>query len=203
MHAQLTIPALRPEAALLLCCARTSLGSQQAKQIHMLVREDLDWTALISMAGRHRLLPLVYQHLHTICPDALPSPALDYLRRAFRATAQRNLALTTELVQIVRLFEAHGISVLPWKGPVLAHTAYGSLALRTFGDLDLLISQSDLPQAKQLLVARGYRSRLSESREQLRLRFHYHWDFHCQEERYSDRLALEVLDGLLVFSTAP
>jgi hypothetical protein len=46
---------------------------------------------------------------------------------------------------------------MPYKGPVLAVAVYGNLALRQFGDLDILIRPQDAGQAQKLLCTQGYR----------------------------------------------
>jgi hypothetical protein len=53
-------------------------------------------------------------------------------------------------------FKQNEIPVLPFKGVALASSVYGDVGLRPAGDLDLLIFQSDLPQASQLLISRAY-----------------------------------------------
>jgi Uncharacterised nucleotidyltransferase len=56
----------------------------------------------------------------------------------------------------MRAFAQKQIRAIPYKGPVLAQSAYGDLALRSFSDLDLLISPGDFSGAKQALVDLGY-----------------------------------------------
>jgi hypothetical protein len=46
---------------------------------------------------------------------------------------------------------------LPYKGPVLAQSLYRDLGLRSFSDLDFLISPADFERAKQALAEIGYR----------------------------------------------
>jgi hypothetical protein len=70
----------------------------------------------------------------------------------------RNLQLTVELLEILKVFEAHGIPALAYKGPSLAQYVYGSLALRQFGDVDILLHARDVPAARTLLVERNYLS---------------------------------------------
>jgi hypothetical protein len=69
----------------------------------------------------------------------------------------RNLGLTGELIRVLRLFDEQCIAALTFKGPTLAQAAYGSPALREFGDLDLLLRPCDIRRARSLLVNQGYR----------------------------------------------
>jgi hypothetical protein len=111
---------------------------------------------LIRLAQQHGVLPLLYRRLQTASSDLLPTPVRTQLRAHFHANAQRNLFLAGTLLQLLRLFKAHGIEALPYKGPVLAVSAYGHLGLRQFADLDLLLRPQEAPHARELLLARGY-----------------------------------------------
>ena len=147
----------RPEAELLLCCARTCMDSARAERIKALLREAIDWAYLLRTALPHGMMPLLYWHLNAICPEAVPQATLAQLRDHFSANARRNLFLTGELLGLLKMLEAHGIPACPFKGPVLATSVYGNLALRQFIDLDILIHKRDVLRAKDLLISQGYR----------------------------------------------
>ena len=101
-------------------------------------------------------MPLLYQSLKNTCPDAVPQVILNYLQNYFHANAARNLFLTSELINLLKLFNERDISAIPFKGPVLAASAYGNLALRQIGDLDILVHEQDFHRAKELLISQGY-----------------------------------------------
>jgi hypothetical protein len=81
---------------------------------------------------------------------------LAQLQAHFYTNAGHNMFLTKELLQLLQLFDAHGILALPYKGPVLAVSAYGTLVFRQFGDLDILVRTRDALPARNLLLAHGY-----------------------------------------------
>jgi hypothetical protein len=147
----------RPETELLLQAARVQVGPAEAGRLRSLVRPDLDWGAVAREALRHGVLPLVYRNVTGACAGAVPAEVRDSLREQSRGLAAHNLLLTGELFELLELFEGRGIPALPFKGPVLAAATYGSLALRPFWDLDLLVRPADVRAAWGLLVARGYR----------------------------------------------
>lgn len=147
----------RPEIELLLCCARTHIDPETNARIKSLLRESLDWDYLIRKALQCKVMPLLYWNLNVSYSEDIPQDRLDQLRGYFQANAQRNLVQTRGLLKLLDLFEAHTIPAIPYKGPVLAAHIYGNLALRQFNDLDILISQSDLLKAKELLLSQGYR----------------------------------------------
>ncbi|NJL10433.1 MAG: nucleotidyltransferase family protein [Calothrix sp. SM1_7_51] len=71
----------------------------------------------------------------------------------------RNLFLSKKLCQVLNIFEAHDIKVIPFKGSVLAAEVYKNLALREFCDIDLLIEEADFSKVKELLLSQGYQVR--------------------------------------------
>ncbi|MBD2387131.1 nucleotidyltransferase domain-containing protein [Cylindrospermum sp. FACHB-282] len=152
-----TPAATNPEIELLLCCARTHITTETAESIKTLVQQNINWNYLIETASRHGVIPLLYQSLNTTCSDRV-TDNIAQLKNFFHSNAVRNLFLTQELLKLLELFQEHEIPAIPFKGPVLAATAYGNLALRQFGDLDILVHEHDVLKVKNLLVSRGYSS---------------------------------------------
>jgi hypothetical protein len=64
--------------------------------------------------------------------------------------------MAVELCDLLRLFREQGIRALPFKGPALALRLYGDVALREFGDLDILVPAGQVQRARDLVEARGY-----------------------------------------------
>jgi hypothetical protein len=146
-----------PENELILLCARTDIDGSTAERIRNLLQEELDWAHVIRAAISHGVMPLLYSSLRKTCPEAVPQPILAQLRERFDASAGRSLFLTSELLKLLKLLEAHEIRAIPFKGPILAALAYGKVTLRQFNDLDILVHRQDLQRAKDLLIAEGYR----------------------------------------------
>ncbi|MBL0210390.1 MAG: nucleotidyltransferase family protein [Holophagaceae bacterium] len=149
--------ALRPEARLLLLCARLAIGPEERAEILGLLGADLDWDYLRGLASRHALFPLLHRNLDAIAPSSIPRPFFVELWAHHEKLRLRNAAMAAELLETLRLLDAHGIPAIPFKGPALAAAVYGDLALRWFRDLDILIRPQDLQAAKELLKTRGYR----------------------------------------------
>jgi hypothetical protein len=147
---------LRPETKLLLCCARTRVDDRTAEKIRNLVRSDIDWGYLLNLSRHHHMLPLLHGNLEAHCGDSVPNTVRKQLRNHFSANARRNLILTGELLNLLKLFKAHKISAVPFRGPTLAAMVHGDLALRQFGDLDILVRKHDVLRARDLLVSCGY-----------------------------------------------
>jgi hypothetical protein len=170
---------VRPEAELLLCCARSVVDPRERERIGNLIQGGVDWACLLRMAGSHGVAPLLYRSLNTACPEAVPQDVLDQLRSRFRANGRRNLLLTGELIRLLNAFEASGILAIPFKGPALAAGVYGNLALREFGDLDVLVHERDVAKARELLIFLGYQPqyRLTRAQEEAFLRYEREYSF--------------------------
>jgi len=165
-------------------------------RIEALLQEDIDWEYLLRMAHRHKVAPLLYWHLDATCPEAVPENAFGRLRAHFRANSLRNLFLTKELLGIVNIFGAHGIPVVPYKGPALAASVYGNLMLREFNDLDVLVHRHDVPKAKELLASMGYQARyqLSHAQEAAFLRSQCEHPFKRKDGKSVVELHWEITD---------
>lgn len=140
------------ESAVLLACARRFIGAAAPGEVREALAEDLDWPRLLQMAGQHAMLPLLYWELQS---DSRRPP--HELRMCFEANARSNMAKAAELITVLDLLDRNEIEALPMKGPALAVSAYGNLALRSFADLDLLIRREDVIRAKDVLIRDGYR----------------------------------------------
>ena len=147
----------RIEWDLLRCCARTRLDRFLEDRIERLLEEPVDWDHLASLAEAHRVAPLVHKTLERVATGTVPSTVCERLGARFVDNARKNLFLTHELLRLLREFSAHGIPAVAYKGPVLAASVYGNLALRSFNDLDILVPRRHVLAVKDLLLAQGYR----------------------------------------------
>ena len=147
----------RPEIELLLSCVNPEINETTIGSIKSLVKQDIDWQYLTRTADKHAVLSLLYSRINNTCPEGLPELILKQWRWNFQSTAQRNLSLTAELVNLLKLLKQQNITALPYKGPVLASLIYKNVALRRFGDLDIIVQQQDIFAVRELLIAQGYR----------------------------------------------
>jgi len=135
---------------------RTTVSSDHLEQIGSLVRQPLEWTRIAETAERHGLTPLLYTHLNAAAGDAVPREFLERLRTSVRQTQFQNLHLTGVLLRVFDLLEKEEIPALTYKGPALAESLYGNLALRTFVDLDFLIRHDDVLRAHEVMIRNGF-----------------------------------------------
>ncbi len=124
-------------------------------------------SALVHAANRPRLLELAAEHgvlghlaarLGKMDGDSVLRETQRALLDGQRAQNFVTLRMTAELFRVLDQFASAGIGALVVKGPVLAVRAYGDPAMRSYGDLDLLVRQRDIRRATELLLAAGYRA---------------------------------------------
>ena len=101
-------------------------------------------------------MPMLYRHLNALAPAAVPKAVFVEIWGRHESKSLRNQAMANELLNILQLLDANGIPAIAYKGPALAAAVYGDVALRDFGDLDILLRRQDVLPAKTLLQARGY-----------------------------------------------
>lgn len=109
---------------------------------------QLDWEYLRSAADRHSAIPLLLAAVVAANSPAVPAAVLADLQTANHQNTNSNFVLTGELFKLLDLLKTNNIQAIPFKGPTLAVRAYGDLLLRQFGDLDILISQSDVKRTR-------------------------------------------------------
>src|SRR5208337_2664043 len=150
-----TAPQRENEFELLCVLAGAELSPERIERIENWGVSPLDWSEFLRLAEHHGILPLAARNLIEY-GRGLPPEIERALRSAYEANLRRSLWFAAELTRILRRFERAQLRVVPYKGPVLAQSAYGDRGLRSFSDLDFLMSAADFGRAKQALAEIGY-----------------------------------------------
>jgi hypothetical protein len=184
------------EFDVLCACAGVELAPERVARIAGWQESEFNWNEFLRQAEHHGVLPLVARNV-TAHARGLPPEVEQALQSAFETNVRRNLWFASELVRIVDHFEKRDLRAIPYKGPVLAESVYGDVALRNFGDLDLLIAAADFERAKQVLAELGYRpsAELSPAVERFWLRYGYERSFDSAAGKY----LVELQWGLLPY----
>jgi putative nucleotidyltransferase-like protein len=148
---------MQPEISLLLQCAAGDDSADGAEALRRAALHVADWQAFIELALRHALVALVAQELALAASDIVPPTVLAELRARSQQGVVRSLQLSGELVDAVHAMIAFGADPMPFKGPTLAVLAYGSLSLRQYEDLDILVRRQEVDRARKALLSLGYR----------------------------------------------
>jgi len=122
-----------------------------------------DGARLLALAEDHGVLGHLAARLRGLKRSFIPPETMQVLLERQRAQIFFSLRMSAELFRLLDLFATEKIEALVVKGPVLAVQAYGDPAMRSYGDLDLLVRQRDIRRATQLMIAAGYRGQVSLS----------------------------------------
>jgi hypothetical protein len=153
------IASFKSEWAALLECASPSCDSQRLSGL----LQSVDWPRLIVLAQEHGVLGHLAAGLSALDRTAVPPDVKLALLDRQRAQNFLTLRLTAELFRVLELFATKNIPALVIKGPVLAMQAYSDPAMRSYGDLDLLVRQPDIRRATEAMLAFGYQAAVSLS----------------------------------------
>ena len=171
-----TSTTLEPEWTLLRTACSEISREEKTDRLRLLSREIVRWEHVFDLANHHGTQLLLYQALVSIKDaDAIPPAAMSALKQLYQTNLHKALFLSRELIRIVDRLSALSIEVMPYKGLAVAEVAYGDIALRQSGDIDLLIHPQDLPRIRDAVRELGYTPHLafSEAEERAYLKSGY------------------------------
>ena len=162
------------EDTVLCLCAQSKLNSNEVEYLEEIITTKLDWQVIYRSAAQNGLLPFLHNTLKKY-PDIIPDTIITALKKYSFNNCARNLLQTAALVKIVTQFQTENIFAIPFKGPLLSILLYDDIGLRSFGDLDILISCDDILRAHEVLLTLNYLPELQLTPRKL-LRYANHED---------------------------
>ncbi len=130
--------------------------NEQNETFDDVLLENLNWRSMKDMASQHRLIPLVCKQFQSMPDTGIPADIKAEFEQKNIANSARNAFLSFELIMILDTLKQAGIPAIPFKGPVLAVSAYDNIGLRQFDDLDILIKKEDIIKAAKLMIDKEY-----------------------------------------------
>lgn len=113
---------------------------------------DTDWIAILTLAQRQAVLPLVADAAFRLPALQQPAkPVLLQLVASVAGTARNHARLNKVAVEVITLLEAAGVHPMLLKGQGIA-SLYPQPALRMCGDIDLFVGKADYTRATLLLL---------------------------------------------------
>jgi hypothetical protein len=145
--------------ALLQCAAPRPHLDRFASQ----VQGPMNWSSLLLGAQKHGLVPLLAAHIGNLDDALPPSEFREALRKLQRVQILFSLQLTAELFRVLKNLSKNDIKALVTKGPALSVRCYADPGLRQYGDLDLILRDSDIRRTTQIMIELGYEPRIPMS----------------------------------------
>ncbi|WP_447045802.1 nucleotidyltransferase domain-containing protein [Vreelandella sp. H-I2] len=148
-----------PSFQLLLLLSRLELTQEHIRAVDELIPRVEDWDSFTRQASDRFVLPIVHSHLSRRWRDRVPEPYIDVMKLYTLRALQHNLNISAEFKHIVRdVLSPLKIPHLCFKGPSLAYQYYPEPAQRLCRDVDILVTQKDLPKLLQYALKNGYRA---------------------------------------------
>lgn len=152
------------EARFILKCVRDSLvplwadeAQSGRSQVGSFAESEasLDWDRVFDIAAGNAVVPHVTAAL-TESDGTVPAAVRERFRAQTRRNAAENLSRVASLQEVLTALNDADVRAIPFKGPVLAETAYGDLSRRTFSDVDVLIAPRERETARAVLAGLGF-----------------------------------------------
>ncbi len=136
--------------------ARVARSARAAAFARSRADPGLDWARLLRLADRHGLRPLLSWHLSRIGADSVPAAMLARLRGDFQKISALGVLLTGELLRLIAAMRDRASRPCRSRGRRWRPALYGRVALRQFGDLDILVRARDVWRASEVIEAQGF-----------------------------------------------
>lgn len=115
----------------------------------------INWQRFLRLVRFHRVQGLVWSSLRARADD-VPRHVSETLSREATLIAAANLIATAESSALAEIFARQDIRILFLKGLTLGRLAYGTTAIKSAVDIDILVEEDHLHEAASLLCNRGY-----------------------------------------------
>ena len=132
------------------------MSGAQRTHLQELIKCDVDWNYIVTAAIKNRVSSFLYLNLKTLSEDVMPRHILSKLRTIHLQTIALNLRISQELVGILRVFEKKAIPIMLLKGAALEYILERSIQARSKIDIDILLHERDLYNARSALSELGY-----------------------------------------------
>ena len=152
-------------------------------QAETLLKQPINWQAIIERSLYHGVLPLVYYNISKIKKPDLPNNILAILKYSYNITLDRNLALWNEFSCLQAVFNRFGTKMIPLKGITLHKTLYHDIGLRPMVDIDILTQEESLRQAEKHILRLGYQKQLKGLSEDYWRIYQPHFSFYNSDKK--------------------
>jgi hypothetical protein len=144
------------EREIMLLSAGTQAWRSASAQRSLALLDSLDWEALIALLQSQRLLSTLGPRIGELAGDRADRGFGDAVAQAVLACAQQGELMQLLVAHIESELSSAGIRYSALKGPQLGQALYGHPGRRLSGDIDLLVTAEQLPDAVEVVCGLGY-----------------------------------------------
>lgn len=132
-------------------------NESEVARFEKIIDNNLDWDHLVRRTAHHHVAPFLYYNLKNInLFNRLPSRLAGTLSQINTKAVAKNLALLNAAGEMADHFNAQKITFLMLKGMALYLTVYKDAPGRHMSDVDILVKESQMEEARLLLSNLGY-----------------------------------------------
>jgi len=118
---------------------------------------DSEWLQIFNQAKGYGVTSLLYWQLNRFALiNSIPEHIFQSIHQDYLKVASHNLLFFHELGKILEAFSHSGIPAIVLKGAYLSQQVYENIAVRTMGDLDLLVKIHDMEKTTHILQDLGF-----------------------------------------------
>lgn len=118
-----------------------------------------DWASVLTLASAHQVAFYLYPLVRTWEPSFHPAAPLEARWRvSFLSAAAQYMRVAVQVRELLTALHTANIRVIPLKGIWLAERVYDDGACRPMNDIDLLVPDSELARAREVVERLGYTS---------------------------------------------
>lgn len=151
---QIDLESLSLEAKLLFRSSKPSFSKDS--KINWPKKSEINWHLLFILAGRHRVIPLLYQRIKQIYSE-LPKEFERLCANHWRANTSRNLFLNISMINILKCLHEKGLSAIVLGEPATSKMVFGQEIIREQMNLRFMITPAEINKAKKALLSLGYK----------------------------------------------
>jgi len=181
------------------CCIRnpSEPSDRDGNRIREIAsKQDLDWDSVVDLAKQHRVIPFLHAGLQNAqCKDVLPAEKWQLIHKKYLSNAAVNTVLISEIVRLRNACATRDIEILPFKGPVMAGALYGDITFRTCDDLDILVREEDIEQARQILLDDGFEAYLDMTEVERHWHHRAGWEYMLRHPELGYLVELDTCIG--------
>jgi putative nucleotidyltransferase-like protein len=153
---------MAPEDELCLLLAPGQLPPETERRAREILAQRLRWDMILEQARLQDVLPLIHRSLQTLGMPGVSDAVAAELEEGSRINRLRSALIAEELARLLSVLDEAGVPAIPLKGVTLAEALYGDAGSRVSVDIDLLIPRDQAIRARQLLLAQGYASPVTD-----------------------------------------